>query len=98
MSYLRLIIMQKQILYIEINQIDICAIFFSNMQKGQRDKKNYMDYLVKTEQGDLFFIVDKYEQNNFYFRIVLCRENALPYIKKNGVLETLDSLLIEIKI
>lgn len=67
--------------------------FFEMIAKNQDGVTNYGEFLVKTSSGDLFIIIDKVENHDFYFRLVLSRENALPFIEKNGELESLGSYI-----
>ncbi len=67
--------------------------FFSLLASEQYGKNTYTDFAVKTPQGELFLVVDDVQNNNYKFRMVLCRENALPYIETNGRLEELGQLL-----
>ena len=68
--------------------------FFKQLSLNQENIDAYTDYIVNTSQGPVMIIIDKVEKDNtYYFRIALCRENALPYIEKNGKLESLGSYI-----
>ena len=64
-----------------------------NLFEKQKIADSYRNFIVKTSQGEEFIIVDKVEESSISFRIVLCRENALPYIEKNGKLEGLGTYI-----
>lgn len=68
---------------------------FRHFEKMQNDDKLKTDLIVKTESGDNFFIIVDEITNNeaVKFRMVLCRQDALPYVEKNGVLEFLAKYL-----
>ena len=53
--------------------------FLSELYAKQSEGDNYRDYMIKTSQGEVFIIVDSLDEQAIRFRIVLCRENALPY-------------------
>ena len=55
--------------------------FLRNTFEKQKKADSYKDFIVKTSQGEEFIIVDAVEESSIRFRIVLCRENALPYIE-----------------
>ena len=67
--------------------------FLHNLFEKQKIADSYRNFIVKTSQGEEFIIVDKVEESSISFRIVLCRENALPYIEKNGKLEGLGTYI-----
>lgn len=68
---------------------------FRHFEKMQSDPNIKEDLIVKTESGDNFFvIVDEITDSGVVkFRMVLCRQDALPYVEKNGVLEFLTKYL-----
>lgn len=68
---------------------------FRHFEKMQNDERIKADLIVKTENGDNFFIiVDEITKNEAVkFRMVLCRQDALPYVEKNGALEFLTKYL-----
>lgn len=71
----------------------ICT-FFDRLKKNQDVKKNYKDSMISIgESENLFVIVDSITQKEVYFRLILCRKDALPYVEKAGVLETLDTYI-----
>jgi hypothetical protein len=67
--------------------------FLNEIKEKQASANNYKDFMVKTSNGDEFIIVDDYDENQIKFRLVLSRENALPYIEENGKLEGLNTFL-----
>lgn len=67
--------------------------FFSLLKEEQSKSNDYQDFVESTSRGETIIYIDRQENNNFYFRIALCRENALPYIEKNGQLESLGSYI-----
>jgi hypothetical protein len=47
-----------------------------------------------TSDGDkLYVIVDKINEDNIRYRLILCRSNALPLVEKNGILSFLTEYL-----
>lgn len=80
----------------EVKAIDrFLLTSFRHFEKMQNDEKVKGDLSIKTENGDnLFVIVDEITKNYAVkFRMVLCRQDALPYVEKNGVLEFLTKYL-----
>lgn len=67
--------------------------FLNKLFEKQKKTDSYRDFIVETFQGQEFIIVDSIEENSISFRIVLCRENALPYIEKNGKIEGLGNYI-----
>lgn len=54
------------------------------------------DITLKTDDGDLIYvIVDSLSEEAIKFRIVLCRNNALPFVENNGELKFLADCLPE---
>ena len=67
--------------------------FLSDIYTKQQENDSYKDFMIDTSQGKEFIIVDSKDSNQICFRIVLCRENALPYIERDGKLEKLGSVI-----
>ena len=69
--------------------------FLTDLHDKQLKKDSYKDFMVNTSQGEVFIIIDDINDKQICFRIVLCRENALPYIEKDGKLEELGSVIAD---
>lgn len=67
--------------------------FLTGIYEKQLNNTNYKDFIVPTLQGDEFLIVDSKDDKEIRFRIVLCRENALPYIENDGELKKLSEVI-----
>lgn len=80
------------------DKYDYSAILIKNflidLQQKQAGSDSYEQFLKPTRNGNnMFVIVDDIEKTLIKFRIVLCRDDALPFIEKNGNLETLGSYI-----
>lgn len=72
----------------------IIKVFLDELKEKQEKAENYSEFLKPSKNGDSFFvIVDTVCQNYTEFRIVLCRNDALPFIEKNGQLEKLGDYI-----
>ena len=61
------------------------------MEKGESIERKY---ILKTEKEDnVFLITDEVKEDKIYFRIVLCKLNALPLIENKGTLEELENYI-----
>jgi hypothetical protein len=72
--------------------------FIKELQdKIARKEIDKSELMVKTEFDDrLFVIVDKLvEDEPIEFRIVLCRDDALPFIERNGILEFISTYVAD---
>lgn len=67
--------------------------FWKRYSERQRGVSIYKDFIVRARQGSLFIIVDNVQNNTYFFRLVLCRENALPFIEQDGKLESLGDYI-----
>ena len=69
----------------------------TRIEKSTKDKEKkdlLKDIALKTDDGDLVYvIVDSLSKESIKFRIVLCRNNALPFVEKNGELTFLTEYL-----
>ena len=74
---------------------DKITYFLTTLYNKQSSENNYLDYIVQTQHGEEFLIIDSLKKNKICFRIVLCRETALPYVEKNGSLEELGNVISE---
>ena len=73
---------------------EIIRFFLNDLRKKQAKTKNYEEFLKPARNGNnVFVIVDEVETSYIKFRIVLCRNDALPFIEKRGSLETLGSYI-----
>jgi len=67
-----------------------------NSLEDENEKKFWIEDLeYNTDQGDkIYIVVDQIElTDNIKFKLVLCRQNAFPYIEKNGELSTIASFI-----
>lgn len=69
--------------------------FLTDLYNKQLKSDSYTDYMVHTSQGDEFIIIDSKDDKQICFRIALRRDNALPYVEKDGKLEELGSVISE---
>lgn len=68
--------------------------FLVELKQKQQDAKDYSEFLKHGRNGDsIFVIIDTIEKNYIEFRIVLCRNDALPFIEKDGKLESLGDYI-----
>lgn len=67
--------------------------FFHKLLEDQKNSESFKNFAVHMLQGEEFIIVDEESDEFIKFRIVLCKENALPYIENNGKLENLESYI-----
>lgn len=68
--------------------------FFIELEIEQHTENDFSKFIKTTRNGDSFFvIVDKVDKAYTEFRIVLCRNDALPFIEKNGKLESLGDYI-----
>lgn len=69
------------------DKYDYSAILIKNflidLQQKQAGSDSYEQFLKPTRNGNnMFVIVDDIEKTLIKFRIVLCRDDALPFIEK----------------
>jgi hypothetical protein len=68
--------------------------FLMNLKEKQDIANDYEAFLKPTRNGNNeFLIVDNINDGHIRFRIVLCKNDALPFIEKKGNLETLGSYI-----
>lgn len=60
----------------------------------EEQNNNDSDIMIDTTDGNkLFIIIDSYEEKIIKFRLVLCRKDALPFLEKDGKLESLSEYI-----
>lgn len=65
---------------------------FSEIKKMQLDNDN--DIMIEVKSGNkLFMIIDNDSENRIDFRIVLSRRDIIPFVEKNGKLESLTNYI-----
>lgn len=68
--------------------------FMIDLKEKQDVATDYSSFLKPTRNSDSFFvIIDTVEKNYIQFKIVLCRNDALPFIEKGGKLESLGDYI-----
>ena len=68
--------------------------FLVELKEKQDKAKDYSEFLKPARNSDSFFvIVEKVEKEYIEFKIVLCRNDALPFIEKGGKLESLGDYI-----
>ena len=68
--------------------------FLVGLYEEQMEAEDYARFLRKNRNGDNFFvIVDSVQEEIIQFRIVLCRTDALPFIEKDGKLDSLGDYI-----
>lgn len=84
--------------FVELKRKDIKFRDFLEGFKFSKDKVIKKKYILTTEKGDnLFVITDKVSDAMIFFRIVLCKTNALPLVEDGGNLEDLETYIDEKK-
>lgn len=75
------------------NKVDsIIKNVFSEIKKMQLDNDN--DIMIEVKSGNkLFMIIDNDSENRIDFRIVLSRRDIIPFVEKNGKLESLTNYI-----
>lgn len=67
--------------------------FFHKLYERQRAVDSYRDFAVHMQQGEEFIIVENETEDIMKLKIVLCRENALPFVENDGKLENLETYI-----
>ena len=67
--------------------------FFHKLYENQEIVETYKDFVVHMQQGEEFIIVEDETEDIVKLKIVLCRENALPFVENNGKLENLETYI-----
>ncbi len=68
--------------------------FMIELKEKQDVATDYSSFLKPTRNSDSFFvIIDTVEKSYIEFKIVLCRNDALPFIEKGGKLESLGDYI-----
>lgn len=70
----------------------IISSVFSQIKKMQLDNDD--DIMIKVKSGNkLFMIIDNDSENRIDFRIVLSRRDIIPFVEKDGKLESLTNYI-----
>lgn len=67
--------------------------FFHKLYEEQKVVEKYKDFAVHMQQGEEFIIVEGEAEDIIKLKIVLCRENALPFVENDGKLENLETYI-----
>lgn len=72
----------------------IISLFFSDLFESQKNEDDYKNFLAPARNGNNYLvIVDKVEDTYIEFRMILCRQDDLPFIEKDGKLECLEDYI-----
>ena len=73
---------------------ELIVNFLEDLYQQQLKSKDFSEFIIQTsKKDDLFVVIDNVEEEYIEYRIVLCRKDALPYIQKAGILESLDKYI-----
>lgn len=67
--------------------------FFHNLYEKQQVVESYKDFAVQIQQGEEFIIVEGETEDIIKLKLVICRENALPFVENAGKLENLETYI-----
>lgn len=67
--------------------------FFHKLYEEQKIAENYRDFIVQVQQGEEFIVVESETEDIVKLKLVLCRENALPFVENAGKLENLETYI-----